>query len=55
MMVDPAMIVEYAGPIVVITLAVILGAIPLRDAGCAAGRATAEDGYAMRFQSDANR
>ena len=25
MMVDPAMIVEYAGPIVVITLAVILG------------------------------
>lgn len=30
-------------------------AIPLRDAGCAAGRATAEDGYAMRFQSDANR
>ena len=25
MMVDPAMIVEYAGPIVVITLAVIFG------------------------------
>ena len=29
--------------------------IPFRNAGRAAGRATAEDGYAMRFQSDANR
>ncbi len=54
MMVDPAMIVEYAGPIVVITLAAYSGN-PLRTLGVLLGRATAEDGYAMRFQSDANR
>ena len=55
MMVDPAMIVEYAGPIVVITLAVILGQSLFRDAGCAAGGATAKDSHAVRFQLDANR
>ncbi len=55
MMVDPAMIVEYAVPIIVITLAVILGQAVFGTFGVIVGRKAFKDGYAMRFQFNSDR
>ena len=49
MMVDPAMIVEYAVPIIVITLAVILGQVRFWYIRCYSLRKAFKDGYAMRL------
>ena len=49
MMVDPAMIVEYAVPIIVITLAVILGQAVFWYIRCYSLRKAFKDGYAMRL------
>ena len=49
MMVDPAMIVEYAVPIIVITLAVILGQAVFGTFGVILSGKPFKDGYAMRL------
>ena len=54
MMVDPLMIVEYAGPIVVITLAVIVGQSLFGTLGVLLAGQPLKDGYAMRIQFDAD-
>lgn len=53
MMVDPAMIVEYALPIIVITLAVIFGQSLFGTLGVLLA-GTFENGYAVWFQSDSD-
>ena len=50
MMVDPAMIVEYALPYHCNNTGCYSGTVLVRYVGCAVGRAAFEDGYAMRFQ-----
>ena len=52
MMVDPAMIVEYIWPIVIITLAILLGQVIFGTGGVIFVGTAVESCHAMWLQSD---